>query len=112
MVEVVEPGISVRLQDAGIASQMLVRVLAPAVARVVEHGSGRFRSAERLVVAHIGPQAAGGRLAARQHGHGGAIAMDASGRHHVRLDQRGQRRKRRRARADPVGHGRDVDLGA
>ena len=32
MVEVVEPGISVGLQDAGIACQVLVRVLAPAVA--------------------------------------------------------------------------------
>ena len=36
--------------------------------------------------------------------------MDAPGRHHVRLDQRGQRRKRCRARAHPVRHGRDVDL--
>ncbi len=30
----------------------------------------------------------------------------------MRLDQRGQRRKRRRARADPVRHGRDIDLDA
>jgi len=76
------------LQDAGVAGQVLVRVLAPAVARVVEHGSRRLWSAERLVVAHIGPKAAGDRFAFGQHGHAGVLAMHALGRHHVRLDQR------------------------
>ena len=111
-VKVVEPRIRVGLQDAGVAGQMLVRVLAPAVGRVVEYGSRRFWPAERLVVAHVGPQATSHRLALRQHGHGCVVAMDALGRHHVRLDQRGERRKRGRARAHPVRHGRDVDLDA
>ena len=41
MVEVVEPGVGVGLQDASVSGQVSVRVLAPAVARVVEHRSGR-----------------------------------------------------------------------
>ena len=41
MVELAEPGICVRLQDPRIPSQMPLRVLAPAVRRVVEQRRGR-----------------------------------------------------------------------
>jgi hypothetical protein len=47
VVKVVEPGVGVGLQDAGIPGQVLVRVLAPAVARVVEQGGRRRRFSGR-----------------------------------------------------------------
>ena len=55
MVELVEPGIGVGLQNPRVAREMPARMLAAAVARVVEDRRRRRRTAERLIVAHIGP---------------------------------------------------------
>jgi hypothetical protein len=55
VVEFVEPGIGIRLQDAGISGQMLLRMFAAAIRRVVEYRRRRCRSGERLIVAHVRP---------------------------------------------------------
>ena len=55
VVEFVEPGIGIRLQDAGISGQMLLRMFAATVRRVVEYRRRRCRSAERSVVAYVRP---------------------------------------------------------
>ena len=113
IVELVEPGIGVGLQDPGVAGQMPARMLAAAVARVEEDRRRRRRAAERPVVAHIGPEPAGDGLAswpapapwcrrrgcARRRAHARRISVD-------------QRRQRRRAGADPVGQRRDVEIDA
>lgn len=54
-VEFVELGIGVSLQDAGIASQVSLRVFAGAVSGTVEHRRLWFRPGEGPVVAKIGP---------------------------------------------------------
>ena len=56
LVEPVEPGIGIRLHQAGIAGQVPLGMLAAAVGRVEERRRRRVGSAERPVVAHIGPQ--------------------------------------------------------
>ena len=103
LVEVVEPGIGVGLQDAGIAGQVPARVLGGAVARVAEHRRRRRRAGEGPVVAHIGPEPAGDGLAPGQHRHGGVVAMQALGGEDMGVDQRHQRRQGGGAGADPVG---------
>ena len=55
LVELVEPGIGVGLQDSGVAGQVLRGMLAAAIRRVEEHRRRRTGAAERPVVAHIGP---------------------------------------------------------
>ena len=112
VVKVVEPRVGVSLQNAGILSQVLVGVLAPAVGRVVEQRRGRGRSGERAVVAHVGPQSTDGSLAPSQHGHGGIITVQPLCRQHVSADQRHQRRQRGGDGTDPVGQGRGVEFDA
>ena len=55
LVELVEAGIGVGLHDAGLAGEMLLRMFAGAIARIIEEGRRRILAAERPVVAHIGP---------------------------------------------------------
>jgi hypothetical protein len=61
--EPVIAGIGVGLKDAGEAGEMALRMLLPAVARGVMQRSRRCVAVERAVVADIGPDAAGVRLA-------------------------------------------------
>ena len=107
-----EPGIGIGLQDAGIPSQVLLRVLPSAIGRVIEQGSGRRRAAEWPVIAHVGPQSSGRRATFGLHRHGRVVAVQAGGRHHMRPDQGVQRRQVRRAGADPVGQGGGVEVDA
>src|SRR5258708_25036784 len=58
-IQLVVTVIGVRLEDACVARQMGLRMLAPAVARVMEDRGGRPGAAERLVVANINPEPAG-----------------------------------------------------
>ena len=65
---------------------MRLRMLAAAVARVVEHRRRRRRAAERAVVPHIDPASADIGLALGQHRHGGVVAMQALGCHDMGLE--------------------------
>ena len=112
LVQGVVPGIGVGLQDAGIAGQVPVRVLGGPVPRVAEHRRRGCRPAEGPVVADIGPDPAGDRLAPGQHGDGGVVAVQPLGGEHVGVDQGHERGQVGGAGADPVGDGRDAELDA
>ena len=108
-IELVVAVIGVGLQDAGISRQMRLRMLAPAIARVVEHRRGRPDAAERLVVANINPAPPGIGFALGQNRHGRIVAMQALGRHDMGFDKAKERIERRADRAHRVGHGRQRD---
>ena len=108
-IELVVPVIGVGLQDAGIPRQMRLRMLAPAVARVVEHRRRRTGSAKRPVVPHINPASPRVGLSLGQDRHGRIIGMKALGRHDMGFDQAQQGIKRRADRSHRIGHGRQRD---
>ena len=66
LVELAIAAVGVGLEDAGVVGQMRLGMLAGPIARVIEHGRRRRRSAEWLVVAHIDPDATGIDLASGQ----------------------------------------------
>jgi hypothetical protein len=63
LVELVEPGIGVRLHQTSVACQMTFGMLAAAVAGVEERCCRRIGAGKRLVVPYIGPQPPRARLA-------------------------------------------------
>ena len=102
-------GIGVGLEDPGIAGQMRLRVLAAAIARVIEHRCRRRRPAKRPVVAHVNPTSPGVGLALGQNRHNGVVAVQAFGGKGVLLDAPDQRRQYRAAAAHLVGQGRQAE---
>lgn len=108
-VEATEAGIGVRLEDAAVAVQVPLGMLAAAVWRVVEEDRGRA-VAERPVVADIGPEPAGGGLALRQHRHRRVVAVQALGREPMAADQLVQQRQDGSAGADQVRQRREVEV--
>ena len=62
-IQLVVAVVGVGLQDAGVARQMRLRVLAPPIVRVMEDRGGRPGAAERLIVADVNPEPAGVGLA-------------------------------------------------
>jgi hypothetical protein len=110
VIEIAESGISVGLEDPGIAGEVTVRVLAAAVARIEEQRRRGVRAGERLVIPDIGPEPADHRLLLGQHRHGRVVAVDPVRAQNMTADQFDQRRQVRRACADPVRQGRHVEL--
>ena len=78
----------------------------------MEQRSRSNLAAERGVVAHVGPQSAGGTLVLREHWHRRVVGVDAFSGQHVLFDFLDQRRKRCRARTNPIGQRRDVEVDA
>ncbi len=77
----------VGLEQSGISGQMAPRVFAFAIAGIVEHRCRRRRPAERLVVTDVHPTAPRIGLALGQDRDRRVIAVQAFGRHDVRLDE-------------------------
>src|SRR5205809_235667 len=77
LVELAIAAVGVGLEDAGVVGQMRLGMLAGPIARVIEHGRRRRRSAEWLVVAHIDPDATGIGLAFGENGNGGVIPVQS-----------------------------------
>jgi hypothetical protein len=86
---------------------MSFRMLAAAVAGIVEEHRRRpgLALAERSVVADIGPQPAGDRLALGQDRHGRVVAVQPLGGKDMAADQLVQRGEHGSSRADVIGHG-------
>src|SRR6185436_12455995 len=59
LVQLVVATIGIGLEDAGITGQMRLRVLAAAIARVIEHRCRRVLAAERPVVPNVNPTSPG-----------------------------------------------------
>ena len=114
IVQRLEPGIAVGLEQAGEAGQVRGRMLAATVG-AVEVGSGGSRLArERAVVAHVDPQAPGlgSSKSRRQHRHGGVVAVDLLGGEDVLADRRRDRIEQPGRLANPVGQRRAVEFDA
>ena len=88
---------------------MALRMLAFAIAGVIEHRRRRRCPAERLVVTDIDPASRGIGLALGQHRHGRVITMQAFGRHDMRRDEAQHRIERGATRSHGVGHRREAD---
>jgi len=105
-IELLVPVIGVGLQNAGIPRQMRLRMLAPAVARVVEHRRRWIGPAERPVVPHVNPASPRVGLALGQHRHGRIVGMQPPGGHHMGFEAAQQRIERSADRSHGVRHGR------
>jgi len=112
LIEPVEAGIGIRLHRSRVARKMGFRMLAGSVGRVEERGCGWRMPGEWPVVAHIGPHAAGTRLALGQNRHGRIVGMDALACEDVRLDRLDQRHQRCSSGADPVGERGHIEWNA
>ena len=105
-IELVIPVIGVGLQDAGIARQMRLGMLAPAVARVVEHRRRWIGATKRPVVPDVDPAPSRVGLSLGQDWHRCIIGMKALGRHDIGFEAAQQGIKRRTDRSHGVCHGR------
>jgi hypothetical protein len=112
LVEAIEAGIGVRLHQSDITRKMRFGMRAGTVGRVEERSRGRIVSGERPIVAHIGPQATGARLALGQHRHRRIVGMDALSCKDVRLDRLDQRPQGRSRGTDPVRERGDIQRDA
>jgi hypothetical protein len=102
----------VGLQNAGIAGQMPLGMLARPVARGVEQRRRRILAAKRPVVADIHPNPPGFRLAFRENRHGGVVAVQPIGRQNMAVNQRVQRTQRGGAGAHLIGQRRQAQVDA
>src|SRR5262245_18795327 len=84
-VESAEPGIGVGLHQARPAREVALRMRAATVGRLEECRRRRISPAEGPVIAHIGRQPPGARLALGQHGHRGIVGVDARACEYVSL---------------------------
>ena len=90
-IELVVSAVSVRLQDAGEAFKVANGMLMPSIARGVIQRRRRCATVKGPVVADIGPDVPGNRLALGQDRHGRVVAMQPFGSQDVAFDQRMQR---------------------
>jgi len=74
---------------------MRLRMLALAIARVVEHRRRRPGASKGFVVANVNPASPGVGFAFGQHRHGRVVAMQPLCRHDMGFDQTQQRIERR-----------------
>lgn len=103
LIEFIVAAIRIGLQDAGIARQMPLRMLAPAIPAGMEQGRRSRIAAERLIVAHVDPGPPGIGLALGQDRHGGIVAMQPRGGHDMGCDQIMERSQDHCRCADLVG---------
>jgi hypothetical protein len=100
--------IGVGLQDAGPPLQMLSRMLAAAVARIIEHRRRRRRSREWSIVAHIRPTSADVGLTFGQHRHRGVIGVQPLAGKDMGFDPLENRLHHGAGRAHLIGQGRET----
>src|SRR4051812_25038235 len=120
LVELLEAGIAIRLQDAGEGGKVALRMFALAVGREPVCGAGWTAAGPRSIVPDIGPDPAFldaallAALALRriEHPDGRIITMQVVGVHNMMLDQSTQRPERGDGLAAPVDQGRARNVGA
>jgi hypothetical protein len=109
LVQLVVAAIGIGLEDPGIAGQMPGRMIAPAIARIVEHRRRRVPATKWSIVAHINPTSPGGGLSRRQHRHARVVAVQPLGGKNVCLHSSQQRCQHGAARPHLVGQGRQAE---
>src|SRR5262249_42379928 len=112
IVKLVVTAIGVRLKDTGEAMKMPGRMLVPTIARGVVERGRRCTSAERPIVADIGPDVPLDRLALGQDRPRGVAPMQPLGGKNMALDQRMKRLQNRRTSTDLVGQCRQAQVDA
>jgi hypothetical protein len=110
LVEAVESGISVGLQDAAIAREVSVRVFGAAIPRVMEDRRRRILSPERPVVAHMDPDPSRSGLALGENRDRRVVAVHALAGEDVRADEVIEGAKEHRTAADLIGQRRDAQI--
>ena len=106
VVELAIAAVGISLEDAAVAGQMGLRMLAGAIARVIKYCPRPGPPAKRLVVAHIDPDATGVGLA---FGYRRIIPVQSLGTQHMGLEPPEQGRQRNCAATNLVGKGRQAD---
>jgi Recombinase zinc beta ribbon domain/Recombinase len=109
-VEPVEPGVGVRLQDAGEAGQVPLGMLATAIRGIEERDRWRIGPAERPVIPDVAPHVPDPGPLLGQHRDRGVIAVQPLGGEDVGPDRQHQRHQAGGRRTHPVGEGADIDL--
>lgn len=112
LVEPIEAGIGVGLENAAEALKMALGMIAAAVARIEEHRRRRVRAPERAVVAHVDPGPRRRRLAPGQHRHRRVVAMHPAAGKDMGADEVVERPQKNGAAADLVGQRRQADIDA
>ena len=111
-IEPVEPGISIRLQNAGVIGQMPFGVDGFSVSGIAKHRRGRVRATKGRIITHIGPKPPHIGAARSKHRHGGVITMKSLGCQRMRIDQDHERHDRCGAGADPIPDRRGAEVDA
>ena len=101
--QAVEARVGIGLTDAGVVSELALRMHALSRSGVVVDGGRGGGAAERAIVAHMRPEPARAALPLGEHRHGGVVDVQTLGRVRVLFDPLIQRHHRGRCRADPVG---------
>src|SRR5271168_454923 len=103
--QLVEPGITVDVDDAAEVLQMRLRMLAFTVGRVEEQSRWRPRAGEWSLIADVGPQPAGLGLAGarREDRHRGVVDVQRVTGEDIGGEAVDQRLQRRRCGSDPTG---------
>jgi hypothetical protein len=114
VVQPIEPGIAVGVDDPLEALQMRLWVLALAVGRIAEQGRRWARTGERALVANVGPQPAGLGFARarRQYRHRGVVDVECVAGDDIGRQRVDQGLECCRRRADPAGQGRGFQADA
>lgn len=101
--------IGVRLQDAAIAGEMRLRVLARAVTGIIEHRRWCSRATERSIVADIDPTSGNIGLSCRQDRNRRVVAVQSLRRKRMGFDPFEEGSEYGTASADAVGHRRQAE---
>jgi hypothetical protein len=102
----------VGLQNAGVAGQMPLGMLARSIARSVEQSRRRILAPEWPVVAHVDPDPAGLSVALGEDRHGGVVAVQPIASQDMTLNQPVQRAQPRGANAHLIGQRRQAQFDA
>lgn len=105
-------GIGIRLQNAAIAGEMRLRVLARAITGIVEHRRRCGCAAERSIVADIDPTSGGMGLSCRQDRNRRVVAVQPLCRKCMGFDPFEDRIEYGTASADATGHRRQAERNA
>jgi hypothetical protein len=112
IVQRLEPGVAIGLEEAGEVGHVRRRALAAAVGAVEVGGSRGGFAAERPIVAHVDPQPPGLGPAEPRHQHRDRriVAMDLRGGEDVPLDPGDDRIEQPSRLADPIAQRRAVEV--
>ena len=105
-IELLVPAIGVGLEDPAPPLKVALGMGAAAVARIIEHRCRRCGTAERSIVADIGPTSPGIGLALGQHRHGRVVAMQPLAGEDMSFDALDDRIQHKAGGTHLIGQGR------